>query len=317
MTGRYTGTSLAFIVPTKDRPAKLRNLLTSLAGQSVPCGRIIIVDGGDSVREVVEAFAGQIPVEHHPCLPPGQIRQRNLGISLLRDETSLVGVLDDDIELEPEAIAEMIRFWNLAVPETAAVSFNIINTPPEPRTWLRDLFLMSGPVPGRVLKSGATTSTCQTTRDLQVEWVCGGATVWRAAVLKEYTHREVNARWAIAEDIIFSYPVSKQYPMFVCAASQVRHEHVFDYRVKQAHWYHGRTRTLWMWYFVERNDSLSRTAFLWMTMGSVLGRLAGGLAYRNLDHWRFAGGQVAAIWRGASALLRGRDFADALREHTS
>jgi glycosyltransferase involved in cell wall biosynthesis len=311
---RFQPRQLAFIVPTKDRPEKLRNLLTSIADQDIPCGRILIIDGGESVKPVTDEFADRLPVEHHPCQPPGQIRQRNLGISLLTTETPLVGILDDDIVLEPGAIAAMVAFWNQAPAETAAVSFNIVNTPPEPRSWVRDLFLMSGPVPGRVLKSGATTSTCQTSIDLPVEWVCGGATVWRADVLREYSHREVNARWAIAEDIIFSYPVSKRFPMFVCAGARVRHEHLFDYRVKQPFWYHGRTRTLWMWYFVERNASLSRAAFLWMTFGSIAGRTGAGVARLNLDHLRFAAGQVSALWRGAAVLMRGRDFASALEE---
>ncbi len=91
MTGsgavRYAARDLAVLVPTKDRPAKLGQLLDSLAGQSEICGRVIIIDGGDSVRDVVMRYAGRLPVEHHVCRPPGQIRQRNMGIALLDERT--------------------------------------------------------------------------------------------------------------------------------------------------------------------------------------------------------------------------------------
>lgn len=48
--GMYSGRHLAFLVPTKDRPAKIANLLDSLVAQPEPCGRIVIVDGGQSIR---------------------------------------------------------------------------------------------------------------------------------------------------------------------------------------------------------------------------------------------------------------------------
>ena len=89
------------IVPTKDRPEKLATLLESLASQDTRPGRILVIDGGRSVADVVARFAGRLHVEHHVCQPPGQIRQRNLGISLVDDSTPLVASLDDDIVFEP------------------------------------------------------------------------------------------------------------------------------------------------------------------------------------------------------------------------
>ena len=44
----YSAQDVAFIIPTKDRPEKIKNLLDSLARQTVVCSRVIIVDGGES-----------------------------------------------------------------------------------------------------------------------------------------------------------------------------------------------------------------------------------------------------------------------------
>src|SRR5260221_10436544 len=206
--GSYEPTDLAIVVPTKDRPMKVRALLESLDRQSERCGRILVVDGGVSVRDVVHEFAGRLPVEHHICLPAGQIRQRNMGIALLNDRTPLVASLDDDIELEPDAVGQMIAFWNAVEPETAAASFNVINTPPEPDTWVRRLFGLAGPRPGHVLRSGLSTSNCQATTNYRSDWVCGGAAVWRLDVLRRYPHRELPSRWAISWDLIYSYRLS-------------------------------------------------------------------------------------------------------------
>lgn len=48
------------------------------------------MDGGKGVRDEVMGFSDRLPVAYYECQPPGQIRQRNMGISLLDDHTSLV-----------------------------------------------------------------------------------------------------------------------------------------------------------------------------------------------------------------------------------
>ncbi len=71
----YTSQDFAIVVPTYNRPQKVHELLQSLTEQSVTPGRIIIVDGGNSIEKAVLAFKDQLPVEYHRCEPPGQIRQ--------------------------------------------------------------------------------------------------------------------------------------------------------------------------------------------------------------------------------------------------
>ena len=310
----YTARDLAFVVPTKDRPQKVGNLLESLSQQTEPCGRVIVIDGGQSVRDVVMAFADRLPVEYRDCRPPGQIRQRNIGIGMIDARTPLVGCLDDDIVFEPQAVKAMAAFWNTCESETAGVSFNIVNTPPEPRSWLRDLFFLSGPGPGRVLPSGMATSNCQAQTNLRTQWLCDGATVWRHEILNRFPHREVRSRWAIGEDVIFSYPIGKQFPLYVCADARVRHEHQADYVSRMRHRFHGRTQTMWMFYFVESNQDVSRLAFLWMVLGTIVARSVMGALTLQRSHIEFGWGQIEGVAKSLTAVLRGADIVTILEE---
>lgn len=305
----YRSTDLAILVPTKDRPEQLRDLFDSLVRQTMPVGRVVVVDGGVSVRDVVMGYTDRLPVEHYVCQPPGQIRQRNMGISLLDHRTPLIASMDDDIVFEADAVEQMIAFWNRVEPETAAVAFNQINTPREPDTWLRRLFRLSGPEPGRVMRSGFTTSNNPADADHRADWVSGGAAVWRLDVLQQNPRRELPSRWAIGEDVIFSFRISRTHPMYVCAASRVRHEHVFDYGVKRRERFHGKTQTLWLFHFVESNPELSMPAFLWAVSGTAAGRAITGAATFNRGHIDFALGQVEALVNLGLARLRGRDGA--------
>ena len=163
----YAGQDIAVIVPTKDRPGKIRDLLESLSRQTEPCGRILIIDGGESVEAVVASFADRLEVEYHLCQPPGQIRQRNMGISLLDEATPLVGFVDDDIVFEASAIEELISFWNSCDNEPAGISFNIVNFPAYVPSLIRRFFLIDADGMGRVMKSGIPTPVVNVPVDIR------------------------------------------------------------------------------------------------------------------------------------------------------
>lgn len=315
--GIYTGQDLAFIIPTKDRPEKVKNLLDSMANQTITCGRIIIVDGGQSVRDIVMSFSDSLPVEYYTCFPPGQIRQKNKGVSLLNDQTRLVGFLDDDIVLYPQALERMIIFWNWCEPDTAGVSFNIVNGPSYRYSWVKALMGMSSAKQGRVLRSGYNVPTTPADSHLKVQWLCGGATVWRREILNRFTGREIYSRWAICEDVIFSYPIGKEYPLHVCADAKVRHEHVYDHAAKMKYRYYGRTVTLWRLFFVESHVELSRMFFLWMLFAQICARLVMGIFSFRMRHIEYAIGQMEGAIRGLSALHRNVNLLSLLNEDTS
>ena len=310
----YSASDLAFIIPTKDRPQKLKNLLESFATQTVSCGRLIIIDGGHSVENLVMSYSGKLPVEYYECRPPGQIRQKNMGISLLDEKTPLVGFLDDDIVLEPYALKAIISFWNSCGANTAGISFNIINVPAQRHFLLGSIFGLSVPEPGRVLRSGITTANYPAQTNLRTQWLCGGATIWKQDILKAFSHNEIQGRWAIAEDLIFSYPVGKRFSLYVCADARVRHEHVMDYVSKMKHRFHGRTQTIWWLYFVELNDDLSRTRFFFALFVRIIGRLMRGMLTFRIEHLEFVLGQVEGAIKGLKSILYHGDLVSLMAE---
>lgn len=313
----YKGQDVALIIPTKDRPEKMKHVLESIASQTMLCGRLIVVDGGQSVKDIVMGFVDRLPVEYYACHPPGQIRQRNMALSLLDGRTPLVGFLDDDIVLEPRALEAMITFWNEYEPDTAGVSFNIVNNPPYRHSWMRAVIGMSSPQQGRVLRSGYNVATSPVISNLKTQWLCGGATVWRQEILKKFTNKEVSSRWAICEDVIFSYPIGKKFLLYVCADAKVRHEHIYDHTAKMKYRYYGRTVTLWRLYFVESHAELSRIFFLWMLLGQITARCISGIISFRMSDIQYAVGQIEGATVGLSALLRGVNLLSLLNENDS
>jgi glycosyltransferase involved in cell wall biosynthesis len=107
--------SVGVVIRTKDRPCLLLRSLTSLAGQSYPNWRAVIVnDGGDPlpIREVVAApacadylAAGRIEIVDHPA-SVGRGRAFNAGLRALT--TEFCCCLDDDDAWAPDFLSRMV-----------------------------------------------------------------------------------------------------------------------------------------------------------------------------------------------------------------
>jgi glycosyltransferase involved in cell wall biosynthesis len=300
----YKGKDLATIIATKDRPEKLRNLLVSLSQQTEACGQVIVVNGGQNVKDVVMDFSDRLPVEYYECSPPGQIRQRNMGIMKVNDAIRLVGFIDDDLVLESDALEKMINFWNRVEENTAGVGFNIVNIPPHHHSKFWGFWLMSSPLQGRVLPSGYNSSIHNVSSGIRTQWLGGGYTVWKPEILKNFLQDDLKTSWAIGEDLRFSYPIGKKYPLYVCPAAKARHEHVYDqYAQKNIERHISRKTGLASFYFVGLNPDLSRLACLWMLIGSTLVQFIYGCMTFRPELINSAQGRAEAIWVCLKSLL--------------
>ena len=121
----YTEKDLAVVIPTKDRPELVKRLLQNLVEQDCAISRVIVVASGLDIKDIELSFANHLPVEYYKS-EPWQIRQRNLGISLLDESTKLVLALDDDILFLNNSIVEILNYWNTVEASTAGIGFNMI-----------------------------------------------------------------------------------------------------------------------------------------------------------------------------------------------
>ena len=301
---QYQSQDLAIIIPTKNRPHCIKSLLESLSQQTQQCGRIIVVDGADDAKEVVESFSKLLPIEYITCHPPGQIRQRNLAISMLDDRHPLVAFIDDKITFKSDSISEMIACWNRKEKNTAGISFNITNFKKNRFHFLKSIFFMSSKIPGKILISGYNVPYLPTTQDLETQWICGGASVWKQDILKTFPHKEINTPWAICEDIIYSYPISFKYPLYVASKAEVLNHPQTDHRPKGLYRFYGRNATLWRLYFVESNHNLSRLAFMWMILGQMGFRFVYGVLLFRPKVLMYFLGQLGGLSAGIYYLMR-------------
>jgi GT2 family glycosyltransferase len=219
---------VAFVVATKDRPRELARMLQSLRAQTRKPDQVVIVDGGaDSFDSVVAEFP-ELPVDYARCLPPSASKQRNAGVRMVKPDMDLVGFLDDDVVLESDAIEAMMRFWEHALEDVGGAAFNMTNHPalvaaPLKRSGLAERLGLYSRKRGAVLRSGFQTMVGVVDRDLTVEWLSSGASVWRRPVLDENGFDEWFGGYSYLEDLDFSYRVGLSHNLVVVAAARFEH----------------------------------------------------------------------------------------------
>lgn len=273
------------ITPTKGRHRQLDKLLETLAAQTVALGQILIADGGQDAEQVVARYRSALPVTWLPCPQPGQIPQRNYALQQLDPAIKVVIYFDDDIQLAPDALETLLAFWNAQPVSPAGVSFNITNMPAQPDNPVRHFFCMQTEPRGKVLRSGYNTPVVGAPFDLRSEWLIGGATAWRRDLLASQVNQPIASRWAITEDLMYSYRVFKSGgQLFVCAAARVQHIDDTPTETFRAGLFRGYNATLWRYLFVARNPELSRLRFFWMMLGHILARMVSGATGKT---WQF------------------------------
>lgn len=140
--------TVAAVIPTRNRLEDLRVAVRTVLAQNRLPQQLVIVDQserGDG-RAAIEAeyqLAGEcarrtvaLEYVYDPAIP-GLTAARNAG--LRRVTTELAMFLDDDVELQPDYVAELMRAFE-RFPDAAALSGTVVNypLPPAPlRLWLK------------------------------------------------------------------------------------------------------------------------------------------------------------------------------------
>lgn len=218
---------IAIIVPTIGRCDDLRRMLGSLAQQSRPPDQVVIVDEDGEGN----ALAREFPQLNTfvTTFPRGSASaKRNRGIQCVSPEMELIGFVDDDIVLEPQALASIRDFWRSSPPGLGGVSCNLVNHPPLFAARLKSLRFTSQLAlydarGGVVLRSGFHTLLGNVSQTQYVQWLPSTAVVYHRQVLAEHSFDEWYQGYSYLEDLDFSYSISRKYKLAVLADARFCH----------------------------------------------------------------------------------------------
>jgi GT2 family glycosyltransferase len=219
---------IAFVVATKDRPDELRRLWRSLCAQNRLPEELVVVDSSARPFPLADLEPGPLALRYLRTSVASAARQRNLGLAAVGPDPDLVGFLDDDVVLEPGAVAAMLRFWNAADAGVGGAAFNMDNHPRSDWPRLKGLFLagslgLYGPRGGAVASSGFQTMIGRVAKTTWADWLPSTASVWRREIFQDYRFDEWFDGYSYLEDLDFSYRIGKAYRLAIVSEAHYRH----------------------------------------------------------------------------------------------
>lgn len=223
----------AVVIATRNRPQPLRQCLESLNRQSVLPDQVLIVDssdGGDT-KTAVETLRSQMafPVTYIPTAIRSAARQRNFGAEQV--STDLIFFLDDDVVLERDFVAEIVKvFQNDSEGRIGGVTGTIVNQVYSPIKGFNRLLLglctghWRGSFAGRLV-GPAVNFLPEDGREAlqQIDWAPSCCVCYRTSVFMQYGFENTFEGYSFAEDVHLSAQIAKSHKLLNTTRARLYH----------------------------------------------------------------------------------------------
>jgi GT2 family glycosyltransferase len=239
--GEEAGESLVpgctVVICTYRRAANLAAFLESLRKQDLVPESLVIVDASPDEETqrifvsdpLLDSIAGCVLYFRVAGRWKGLTRQRNF--SLRGVQTDLMVFFDDDVELMPGCLREMVRVLRGSDGAVVGVGAVVQNEGPEPslrRVWRlrRRLGIVGTLRPGRYTRSGMSTPWGAMPSDappIEGDWLPGCGMMWRTETVAELGFNDAFEGYSLGEDVDFSLRARRKGKLVMAPAARLRH----------------------------------------------------------------------------------------------
>ena len=244
----------SLIICTYNRPDSVQSLLRSISTQFLVPNEILVIDGSDDIftEQVVNIEGLNIFYHRVTKQERGLTKQRNIGISLVQDESEIICFLDDDVVLEEDYFQQIIEpfindpevigvggyahnevQWNVLPKNSKLLSalkyfeFDGYYRRQSLRDQMRKLFrLASNLSPGKMPSFGHGRSSLPPSGKMyQVDLLIGMAMAFRKSLFTQIKFSEYFEGYGLYEDADFSLRASRLGKLLVNTAARLSHHH--------------------------------------------------------------------------------------------
>jgi hypothetical protein len=238
--------NITIIIVASETTEHLAVTLESLAHQTVAVGSIIITLPAlaeestefQALTHLAGSMEERLPLTWLTATETGRRARRSLALANVPQEATVIMMLDEGISLAPEAMANLVYFWNSQTSPPAGVGCNLQLASPtdqqeedaisqqhsgekqEQSSGLRALFSSSDHPPGKLLVNGHNMALHNLSKSRRTEWLPGQAVAWRRDILESYALPRLMNETMSYEDLLFSYPIGREEPLFICASAR-------------------------------------------------------------------------------------------------
>jgi len=225
------------VICTYRRAESLKGFLESLRGQDLRPDSLVVVDASPDEETqriftsdpLLDSVAGCVLYFRVTGRWKGLTRQRNFSLGWVG--TDLLVFFDDDVELMPGCLREMVRVIRDGGAAVVGVGAVVQNEGPDPsrrRVWRlrRRLGIVETIEPGRYSRSGMSTPWGALPGDvppLEGDWLPGCGMMWRTETAARLRFNDAFEGYSLGEDVDFSLRARRHGKLVMAPAARLMH----------------------------------------------------------------------------------------------
>ena len=296
---------ISVIIPTRNRPELLKNLVNLLLSFDLGPLEIIVVDSSDASKQISD-FRNNPNVKILFTTLKSAAMQRNIGLDYV-ENSDYVFFLDDDVVPSYTYFADCLM--HLKRKELVGVSGVAWNAHAEQRTFpagsigfFQKIFLLDSKRDGILLKSGVNIPVRNLGGTSQiVEWLIG-CSGWKANFIGSTRFEPDFLGQSLGEDVIFSIRMGKKGHLLTDPSIVLEH---FESEIERPD-----KKEFWRMWVVNRKRLIEvaefglkgELAFWWANFGQLI-----ILTYSKIRNSNSQRGAVYGFFIGCIEVLRGKN----------
>ncbi len=236
----------SLVIPAHALPDELDRTLTGISIQTAQPAAVIVVDSSRDgrVREVADDWRARLPVHYERAEIASAAMQRNQGSNVVDPaESPLLGFIDDDIGLHPEACAKVCEVFEAdAAREIGGVALRIEEIfRPEPRGWIWWYYRFQAGFSdrtygGRLFGPAINCLPCYSegAGDLiPADWLNSGCVFYRTEIFQRELFPKFEG-YSFMEDVHLSARIAKTHRLYFHKTARCQHRDGAGMRPREA-----------------------------------------------------------------------------------
>ena len=264
---------LSIIIPTKDRPYKVKRLLNQLYKNKFFFNEILVVDSSNADNKKKLIFIiKQADLNIKLINSRSSISlQRNKGLKNMKKNNSFFMFLDDDIIFKKSSFIEMKKFINKNEKVYIGYGFNLISKVNygfleniKKNKFIEKLGIYNTKI-GKIVPSGWQTKINDVKKNQEVEWLSTQAVIY-ANNNKKINFDNFFKGYSYLEDLDYSYRMSNFGKLIVIKKAIYYHNN----NIERKSFSFGQKEFINRYHFIKKNKIYTRYFFLGAVVKTIL-----------------------------------------------
>ena len=256
---------ISIIIPTKDRPYKVKRLLNQLYKNKFFFNEILVVDSSNADNKKKLIFIiKQADLNIKLINSRSSISlQRNKGLKNMKKNNRFFMLLDDDIIFEKSSFIEMKKFINKNEKLYIGYGFNLISKVNygfleniKRNKFIERLGIYNTKI-GKIVPSGWQTKINNVRQNQEVEWLSTQAVIYKNKKRKLYFDNFFKG-YSYLEDLDYSYRMSSFGKLIVLKKAMYYHNN----NIERKSFSFGQKEFINRYHFIKKNKIYTKYFFL-------------------------------------------------------